>query len=338
MKENLFLDVRYRKQLSMKSALIFGSQGQDGIYLTELLLEKGYRVHGQYRLQYGDSSLRPQLPPLLIGNSNYNLVEGSIKDAEFTHNLVRDLQPDEIYYLASNHELDFSLENYEKSRAVNFDGLTGALSALATSVKKGRLFYASSSNIFFNTKETPQNEETPHCPSTMYGFFKSTSMSLIGMYREKFGVFACSGIMYNHESPRRKDFFLPKKIVATAVAIKQGRIQNLCIGNIKSERDWGYAGDFVRAMWMILQAQDANDYVIGTGVTHSVEWVINHVFEDLGLDWRQHVTIRPELIRNFEPNILKADITKINSQLGWSPEINFANVLKMMIKEELSKY
>ena len=321
----------------MKSALIFGAGGQDGMYLTELLLEKGYQVHAQYRQDEGVGNAVPPFPPLLMESDKFRSLAGSAANADFTYNAVKKIQPDEIYYLASNHELDFSLENYEKSRAVNLDGLAGVLNALAAPAMTGRLFYASSSNIFYNTRTSPQNEETPHSPGTLYGFFKSTAMSLIELYREKIGVFACSGILYNHESPRRKDFCLPKKIVSTAVAIKQGRQAKLSIGDIHAVRDWGYAGDFVRAMWMMLQSERAQDYVIGTGVTHSVEWAIDLVFGELGLDWQQHVICDPALLRTRDSSVLKADITRIKTELGWRPETKFGDVLKMMIKSELSK-
>lgn len=307
------------------------------MYLTELLLEKGYKVHAQYRQEDGIGNPVPPFPKSLMENDFFQPLAGSVANPGFVYNAVNEIRPDEIYYLASNHELDFSLENYGKSRAVNLDGLAGALSALAAPAMTGRLFYASSSNIFYNTKTSPQNEDTPHSPGTLYGFFKSAAMSLIGMYREKFGVFACSGILYNHESPRRKDFFLPKKIVSTAVAIKQGRQAKLSVGNIEAVRDWGYAGDFVRAMWMMLQAERAQDYVIGTGVTHSVEWAINHVFGELGLDWRQHVLRDPSLLRAHDTSVLKADITRINTGLGWRPETKFEEVLTMMITSELAR-
>lgn len=321
----------------MKSALIFGAAGQDGMYLTELLLEKGYRVHAQYRQEGGAGHSAPPFPTSLLGGDNFRPLAGSVTSPGFAYNAVMEIRPDEIYYLASNHELDFSLENYEKSRAVNLDGLAGVLCALAAPAMTGRLFYASSSNIFYNTRTSPQDEQTPHSPDTLYGFFKSSAMSLIAMYREKFGVFACSGILYNHESPRRKEFFLPKKIVSTAVAIKQGRQAQLSVGDIEAVRDWGYAGDFVRAMWMMLQAERAQDYVVGTGVTHRVEWAINLVFGELGLDWRQHVIRDPSLLRTRDSSVLKADITRITTELGWRPETEFEDVLKMMIKSELAR-
>jgi GDPmannose 4,6-dehydratase len=277
-------------------------------------------------------------PPSLVENDRFCPFAGSVANPSFAHDAVRDIRPDEIYYLASNHELDFSLENYEKSRAVNLDGLAGVLSALALQGMTGRLFYASSSNIFYRSSTSPQNEETPHSPGTRYGFFKSAAMSLIGMYREKFGVFACSGILYNHESPRRKEFFLPKKIVSNAVAIKQGRQSTLSVGDIEAVRDWGYAGDFVHAMWMMLQSQYPRDYVIGTGVTHSVEWVVDLVFSELGLDWREHVCRDPGLARPKDTRELKADIARIRTELGWKPSTDFSHVLRMMIRSELDKY
>jgi GDPmannose 4,6-dehydratase len=321
----------------MKRALVLGASGQDGTYLSELLLNKGYRVHAQYRA--ADPVLLPSasFPASLLSHEGFLPLSGTVLDAEFIQDTVKTLFPDEIYYLSSNHELDFSLENYEKSRAVNLDGLFGALNALAESAHPGRLFYASSSNIFFKTEFSPQSEKTPHAPGTLYGFFKSAAMSMIAMYREKFGIHACSGILYNHESPRRKAFFLPKKIVSTAVAIKLGQKTKLQIGDLGAVRDWGYAGDFVRAMWMMLQADYPRDYVIGTGVTRSVEWVVDFVFTELGLDWREHVVSDPGLVRPNDARELKADIARIRSELGWEPSTSFSDVLKMMIEHELIK-
>jgi GDPmannose 4,6-dehydratase len=307
------------------------------MYLTDLLLEKGYEVYAQYRQDQDASNSAASFPDSLLKRSKFRPIIGSAANPEFTYSVVKDIRPDEIYYLASNHELDYSLDNFVNSRAINLDGLAGVLSALTDYEMAGRLFYASSSNIFYNSSMSPQNEETPHSPSTLYGFFKSSAMSLISMYRAQFGVYACSGILYNHESPMRKEFFLPKKIVSTAVAIKQGKKVMLHIGDIHALRDWGYAGDFVRAMWMILQAKHAQDYIVGTGVLHSVEWVMNHVFSELGLDWRQHVVIDPALLRSTDSSVLRADISRIKSDLGWHPEIEFQDALKMMIKNELEK-
>lgn len=319
----------------MKTALILGAKGQDGTYLSELLLDKGYRVHALYRPE--GSASDAAFPVSLRTHERFMPLVGSVADTLFIQDTVKEISPGEIYYLSSNHELDFSLENYEKSRAVNLDGLSGVLSALAESSNPGRLFYASSSNIFFKAECSPQSEATPHAPGTLYGFFKSAAMSLITLYREKFGIYGCSGILYNHESPRRNDFFLPKKIVSTAVAIKLGQEAKLWIGDLNAVRDWGYAGDFVRAMWMMLQAEHPRDYVIGTGVTRSVEWVVNFVFSELGLDWREHVVADPGLLRSNDARELKADISKIRSELGWEPTTDFSDVLKMMVTHELNK-
>jgi GDPmannose 4,6-dehydratase len=321
----------------MKSALIFGARGQDGTYLTDLLIEKGYKVYAQYRQDQHAGNSVASFPDTLLTRSEFRPIEGTAADPQFTYSVVKDICPDEIYYLASNHELDYSLENYEKSRAINLDGLAGALEALVNVSRPSRLFYASSSNIFYGTSISPQNEKTPHTPNSLYGFFKSASMSLIEMYRKEFGTYACSGILYNHESPRRKDFFLPKKIVSAAVEIKNGGCEKLYIGDIDAVRDWGYAGDFVRAMWMMLQGEYAKDYVIGTGTTHTVEWIINFVFRELGLYWRDHVVIDNTLIRNHDTAILRADNACIKRDLGWKPEIEFEDVLRMMINSELEK-
>jgi GDPmannose 4,6-dehydratase len=322
----------------MKRALVLGATGQDGTYLSELLLDKGYRVYALCRPTDPGLSPETSFPASLVSRADFLPLVGAVSDARFIQETVKALTPDETYYLSSNHELDFSLENYEKSRAVNLDGLSGALNALAESSNPGRLFYASSSNIFFKTEFSPQSENTPHAPGTLYGLFKSVAMSLIALYREKFGIFACSGILYNHESPRRKDYFLPKKIVSTAVAIKLGQTTKLQIGDLGAVRDWGYAGDFVRAMWMMLQAEQARDYVIGTGITRSVEWVVDFVFSELGLDWREHVASDPSLVRANDAKELKADITRVKSELGWEPATDFSDVLKMMIRHELERF
>lgn len=321
----------------MKRALILGAKGQDGTYLSELLLDKGYRVHALYRPTDTGLLSDASFSASLLSRKGFLPLAGSVSDARFIQETVKTLSPDEIYYLSSNHELEFSLENYEKSRAVHLDGLSGTLNALAESSNPGRLFYASSSNIFFKSECSPQSETTPHAPDTLYGFFKSAAMSLIALYRQRFGIYACSGILYNHESPRRKDFFLPKKIVSTAVAIKLGQEAKLWIGDLNAVRDWGYAGDFVRAMWMMLQAEQPRDYVIGTGVTRSVEWVVNFVFSELGLDWREHVVADPRLLRKNDSRELKADIARIRSELGWEPTTDFSDVLRMMVEHELNK-
>lgn len=321
----------------MKRALVLGASGQDGTYLSELLLDKGYRVHALYRPVDPILSPGASFPESLLSREDFLPLAGTVADGGFIQDAVKTLFPNEIYYLASNHELDFSLQNYQRSREVNLDGLAATLNALSESVNPGRLFYASSSNIFLRTECSPQNETTPHAPGTFYGLFKSSAMSLIAMYRELFGVYACSGILYNHESPRRNHFFLPKKIVSTAVAIKLGQKTKLHIGDLDAVRDWGYAGDFVRAMWMMLQAERAQDYVIGTGITHSVEWAINFVFSELGLDWREHVVSDPSLHRSLDSSILKADVTKIKTELGWKPETEFGSVLRMMIDRELDR-
>lgn len=321
----------------MKRALVLGAQGQDGTYMSELLLSKGYQVHALYRPVTPGLLPAESFSELLLAQEGFCPLAGSVSDARFIRDTVRLLSPDEIYYLSSNHELDFSFENYEASRIVNLDGLSAVLNALAESSNPGRLFYASSSNIFFNSKNTPQSESTLHAPGTLYGFFKSAAMSLIVLYRQRFGIYACSGILYNHESPMRKDFFLPQKIVSTAVAIKFGQEEKLRIGDLAAVRDWGYAGDFVRAMWMMLQAECARDYVIGTGITRSVEWVVNFVFSELGLDWREHVVCDPKLLRGNDGGNLKADITRIKSELGWEPTTDFSDVLRMMISHRLEK-
>jgi len=322
----------------MKSALILGARGQDGTYLSELLLAKGYRVHALYRPVEPSLSLRSLFSASLLSRPNFLPVAGTVADAMYIRDTVKALSPDEIYYLSSNHELEFSHLNYQRSREVNLDGLASVLSVLSESPNPGRLFYASSSNVFLKTECSPQNETTPHAPGTLYGLFKSTAMSLIAMYREKFGIYACSGILYNHESPRRSDFFLPKKIVSTAVAVKFGKDLKLRIGDLGAVRDWGYAGDFARAMWLMLQAEYPRDYVVGTGIVHSVEWVLDFVFTELNLNWREHVIFDSDMVRQIDSKDLRADISRIGLELGWQPEYHFADVLKEMIKYEIENF
>ena len=318
--------------VKVRRALSIGAKGQDGTYLSELLLDKGYQVHA---LSHSARLGSPFYEGLRFRDGFFPLI-GSASDPAFIQGRVKELMPDEIYYLSSNHELEYSMENYEKSRSVNLDGLSGALNGLVESSNPGRLFYASSSNIFLNADCSPQSESTPHAPGTLYGLFKSTAMMLIGLYRQKYGIYACSGILYNHESPRRHDFFLPKKIVRAAVAIKNGEKIKLQLGDLHAVRDWGYAGDYVLAMWMMLQGDSPKDYVIGAGKTRSVEWVLDFVFTELDLDWREYVVSDASLIRDSDIRELKADIAKIKLELGWEPSTDFPVVLKMMIAHEMN--
>ena len=314
----------------MKTALITGITGQDGSYLAELLLLKGYKVHGLIRSFSGGAGLR-----LLHIENKIALHVGDISDEKFVRNHINSINPDEIYHLATNHEVGFTSEEYVQSASINIDSTRHFLSAIDEFKYKCRFFYASSSKIFGPAVMTPQNEETIFNPDSIYSITKVAGMHLVRLYRNQRNLFACSGILYNHESPRRDLLYLPKKITSTAVRIKLGIENKLSLGDLDAKRDWGFAGDYVAAMWMMLQAKEPKDYVIGTGTTHSVEWVLNFVFSQLKLDWREHVIHDPGLVRTSDAAEMRADIAKIKVDLGWEPKTDFPDILKMMIESEL---
>lgn len=315
----------------MKKAFITGIAGQDGSYLAELLLSNGYEVHGLVRQKSGHQNLTEVL-------SKINLHVGDVVDEAQITGLIESIRPDEIYHLATRHEVNISTEDYIKTHKVDTESTMFVLMAIANHVPKAKFFYASSSNVFGEVKSSPQNEDYAMNPTTIYSISKASGMRLVRMFREKKNVFACSGILFNHESPRRDAFFLPRKITSTAAKIKLGLESQLILGNIESRRDWGYAGDVASAMWLILQAQRPTDYVIGTGKTHSVRELLDIAFNKLDLDWKKYVHVSPELMRPVEKHEIVADISKIKNELKWAPQKDFKSLIEDMVESDLKLF
>ncbi len=317
----------------MKTALITGITGQDGSYLAELLLSKGYRVHGLIRPSSGKDGHDSRNIAHIAGE--ISLHAGDITDEKYVRGCVASLNPHEIYHLASNHEVGMSVLDYLVSRGIHVDCTMYFLSAISDLRPECRFFFASSSNVFGLTASEPQNESTGFCPNSIYGVTKVAGMHLVRLYRGQKGLYGCSGILFNHESPRRHPYFLPRKITSTAAKIKLGLESRLELGELDARKDWGFAGDYVEAMWLSLQAEKPDDYVIGTGETHTVRDILDIVFGLLDLDWKQYVKVNPALVRPKNPTMMVADITKISATLDWKPKTKFSELMRMMIEEDM---
>lgn len=322
----------------MKKALITGITGQDGSYLTELLLEKGYEVHGIIRRSstFGTERIDhlyqdPHEDPAL------KLYYGDLTDGGRLSSLVHDIRPDEIYNLGAQSHVRVSF--YEPIYTVNSDalGTLRLLEAIRKMDNKPRFYQASSSEMYGKVVETPQTEKTPFYPRSPYGCAKVYSFWQTVNYREAYNMYACNGILFNHESPRRGETFVTRKITRAAARIKLGLQDKLYLGNLDAKRDWGYAGDYVEMMWMMLQQDEPEDYVIATGETHSVREFLDEVFGYLDLDWKEYVEIDPAYYRPTEVDILLGDASKAKKKLGWEPKITFKQLAKLMVDEDMKK-
>jgi len=301
----------------MSKALVIGHSGQDGTYLSQLLREKGYSVTG-------------------IGRND----PFDVTNPADMSQLLAEAQPDEIYYLAAFHHSseDPPLNEHDliaTSLAVNTAGVNNVLGAIVSENLKSRLFYAGSSRMFGNPGACPQNEETPLKPACAYGLSKVAGMSACSLYRFTRNVFAVTGILYNHESPLRPAKFISRKIVRAAVNISLGSQQKLTVGNLDAKVDWGYAPDYVRAMWQMLQLAQPQDFVIGSGMLHTVRDFIEAAFSAVGLDWQSHVVEDPESLQRKAPaGTLVADSSKLRSFTGWHPQVSFRQMVEIMMKAE----
>ena len=313
------------------TALITGITGQDGSYLAELLLEKGYRVHGMYRRSSTETFER--LTHLL---SRIELHSGDLLDQQSLVALLEKTQPDEVYNLAAQSFVPTSWQQPQLTGEVTGLGVTRMLDAIRIVNPKTRFYQASSSEMFGKVHETPQRETTPFHPRSPYGVAKVYGHYITMNYRESYGMFACSGILFNHESPRRGLEFVTRKITHAVARIKLGLAHELRLGNMQARRDWGFAGDYVRAMWMMLQQPAADDYVIGTGETHSVEEFVEIAFSHVGLDWREYVVIDPKFHRPAEVDLLLSDPSKAIAALGWKPQTAFKKLVTMMVDADLA--
>ena len=314
----------------MRKALITGITGQDGSHLAELLLAKGYRVHGLIRQSSTENCHRIQ--PFL---ERLELHQGDLLDQTSVARVLEKVQPDEIYNLAALSFVPASWQQPVLTAEFTAVGVTRLLDSMRQACPHARFYQASSSEMFGKVRETPQRETTPFYPRSPYGVAKVYGHHITVNYRESYGLFACSGILFNHEGPRRGLEFVTRKISHTVARIKLGQATELRLGNLQAKRDWGFAGDYVRAMWLMLQQDQADDFVIGTGRTYSVQDFVEIAFDRAGLDWKQYVVIDPQFNRPAEVDLLMADNTKARQVLGWEPEVTFEELVAMMVDADL---
>ncbi len=314
-----------------KTALITGITGQDGSYLAEFLLGKGYRVCGVVRRSSTENFQRIEHLRCRI-----ELHQADLLDQTSLAAVLARTRPDEVYNLAAQSFVPTSWQQPVLTAEFTALGVTRLLDAIRQVCPKARFYQASSSEMFGKVRETPQKETTPFYPRSPYGVAKVYGHYITVNYRESYGLFACSGILFNHESPRRGLEFVTRKISHGVAQIKWGLAEKLRLGNLEAKRDWGFAGDYVRAMWLMLQQERADDYVVGTGETHSVEEFVRIAFDHAGLDWRRHVVIDPQYYRPAEVDVLLGDASKARRVLGWRPEMTFAQLVRLMVDADLA--
>jgi GDPmannose 4,6-dehydratase len=317
--------------MAAKTALITGITGQDGSYLAEFLLDKGYRVCGMVRRSSTENFNR--IDHL---RDRMQLFQGDLLDQSSIASVLKDSKPDEVYNLAAQSFVPTSWQQPVLTAEFTAIGVTRLLEAIRQVCPQCRFYQASSSEMYGKVRETPQHELTPFYPRSPYGVAKVYGHYITVNYRESYGLFACSGILFNHESPRRGLEFVTRKISHGAAAIKMGRAKELRLGNLEAKRDWGFAGDYVRAMWLMLQQPEADDFVIGTGETHSVEEFVRIAFGHVGLDWNKHVVSDPQFYRPAEVELLQADSAKARRVLGWKPEVSFERLVTMMVDADVA--
>ncbi len=317
-----------------KKALITGITGQDGSYLTELLLEKGYEVHGIVRrVAIEDPGHRLWRIRHLL--DKVVLHPGSLESYASLFKIVRQVKPEECYHLAAQSFVSYSFEDEFSTINININGTHFILSAIKELAPDCKFYFAASSEMFGNARETPQSEMTPFYPRSAYGISKVAGFDLTRNYRDTYQMFACSGICFNHESPRRGFEFVTRKITHAAARIKLGLSKELRLGNLDAERDWGFSGDYVKAMWMILQQNRPDDYVVATGETHSVRELAQEAFTYVGLDWQDYLATDHELYRPAEVHVLKGNYSKSKKILGWEPRVRFKGLVHMMVDADL---
>jgi GDPmannose 4,6-dehydratase len=317
--------------MGVKTALITGVTGQDGSYLAELLLGEGYRVSGVVRRASTENFQRIEH---LRGR--LELVQADLLDQTSLARALADCRPDEVYNLAAMSFVPTSWQQPVLTAEFTALGVTRLLDALRQVCPQARFYQASSSEMFGKVRETPQKETTPFHPRSPYGAAKAYGHHLTVNYRESYGLYACSGILFNHESPRRGLEFVTRKISHGVARIKLGLNTELRLGNLQAKRDWGFAGDYVRAMWLMLQQPGPDDYVVGTGETHTVQEFVEIAFRHAGLDWRKHVVVDPAYYRPAEVDLLLADPSKARRQLGWERAVGFGDLVCMMVDADLA--
>jgi GDPmannose 4,6-dehydratase len=311
-------------------ALITGVTGQDGSYLAEFLLEKGYEVYGLVRR----SSLE-KFDRIQLCMDRISLVEGDLTDQSSLDHVIQAVKPDEVYNLAAQSFVPVSYSQPVLTADVTGLGVVRVLEAIRKHQPEAKFLQASSSEMYGKVQESPQNESTRFYPRSPYGAAKVFGHHITVNYRESYGLFACSAISFNHESPRRGLEFVTRKITYQVARIKNGLARKLPMGNLEAKRDWGFAGDYVGAMWLMLQQGTAEDYVVATGETHSVRECLEVAFAAAGLDWQKHVEMDPKLIRPAEVDHLCGDAAKARQRLGWKPTVGFEQLIEMMVAADL---
>jgi len=322
----------------VKKALVTGITGQDGSYLAELLLSKGYEVHGIVRRAstFNTSRIDHLYQDPHINDVRLFLHYGDIADSTNLVKLLYRIQPDEVYHLAAQSHVRVSFDIPEYTGDVTGLGTVRILEAIRETGLKARFYQASSSEMFGMAQETPQRETTPFYPRSPYGAAKAYAYWLTVNYRESYGMFACNGILFNHESPRRGETFVTRKVTRAVADIKNGLADKLYLGNLDARRDWGYAKEYVMAMWLMLQQDEPDDFIVATGETHSVRDLVEEAFSYAGLNWREHVEIDPKYYRPAEVDLLVGDASKAQRKLGWSPQTYFMDLVHLMVDADLA--
>ena len=333
----LLVTFKKGKRMSQKKAFITGITGQDGSYLTEFLLNKGYKVYGLIRRSssFNTGRIDHLYQDVHIKNANLRLVYGDLSDASSLARLLKDIDPDEIYNLGAQSHVRVSFDIPEYTADITALGTIRLLEAIRDAGIKTRFYQASSSEMFGKVQEIPQKETTPFYPRSPYGAAKVYSYWMTVNYREAYHLFACNGILFNHESPRRGETFVTRKITKALARIKHGVQDKLYLGNLDAKRDWGFAGDYVEAMWLMLQADEPDDYVIATGETYSVREFLEEAFRYAGMDWQKHVEIDSRYFRPTEVDVLIGDSSKAREKLQWKPKVTFKELVRMMVDADM---
>ncbi|OAS20532.1 GDP-mannose 4,6-dehydratase [Paenibacillus oryzisoli] len=318
--------------MSQKRALITGITGQDGSYLAELLISKGYKVFGIKR-----RTSAPIMENIIHIANEIEFIDGDLQDLGSLIQAVKISNPDEVYNLAAQSFVGTSWAQPVLTAQSTAIGVTNMLEAVRLVKPDARFYQASSSEMFGKVVETPQVETTPFYPRSPYGVAKVYGHWITVNYRESYDMFACSGILFNHESPRRGIEFVTRKVTDAVARIKLGLQNELRMGNLDSKRDWGFAGDYVQAMWLMLQQDAPDDFVISTGETHTVEELVEIAFSHAGLNWRDYIVIDPKFVRPAEVDLLLGDCTKAKEKLGWKLDVGFEELVKMMVDSDLER-
>jgi GDPmannose 4,6-dehydratase len=322
-----------------KKALVTGITGQDGSYLAELLLDKGYEVHGLVRRSssFNTGRIDHLYQDRHEDDVRLTLHYGDLNDASSLNRVIEKIAPDEIYNLAAQSHVKVSFEVPEYTGEVTGLGTLRLLEAIRETEVPARFYQASSSELYGKVQEVPQSETTPFYPRSPYAVAKLYSYWIVVNYREGYGLHASNGILFNHESPRRGETFVTRKITRAVAAIKAGKQKKLYLGNLDAKRDWGFAGDYVEAQWRILQQDEGDDYVVATGETHSVREFCEHAFSHVGLNYEDYVEVDPQYYRPTEVDLLIGDPTKAKEKLGWEPKVMFPELVTMMVDADMKE-